>query len=450
VRVYTLILACFLSAPAGAAVGSSNSVGMNIHVGHEGFLDAARDLGVEWVRMDANWFWLEPADDAFFWTTLDTWVTRANEEPALNVYLTLAYTPEWVGRHGDSDGAFHNDVPNDDSEWVEFVEAAVTHYRALGVTHYGMWNEANLDHFFEGSVEEYVDIILVPGAAAVRNACDDCLVLGPDLAHVGDADDYLEAVLARAPAGTLDIIAHHTYNDFSETGWSIWDGDGFINVLDQQRVPGVTRRSLRQILDAAGWDGEVWITETGYRAAPPGDSGEESTQAIYVRRVLEEQLARSWYTNTFFYEIHDCGPDQPECTIDGFGLMRAVSGSPGSRDFPNDYRLKPAFDTVRQFIDDNPQIVGLPVEVDGGVDGNDLADGAGPASDGGPGPDGGPGSDGGPAEDGEIRGDPGLDEGDPGPTPASGDSLGIEGGCACAGGRALWWLIAVSLIFRRR
>ena len=81
--------------------------------------------------------------------------------------------------------------------------------RPLGVTHYGIWNEPNLDGFFEGTVQEYVDTILLPGAAAVRTGCqaagyDDCLVLGPDLAHVGEADDYLEELLSLAKHRPID------------------------------------------------------------------------------------------------------------------------------------------------------------------------------------------------------------------------------------------------------
>jgi hypothetical protein len=373
-------LAC---APALGAVGD-NSVGMNIHVGHQGFIDACADLGVRWVRMDGNWFWLEQSRDSYHFTELDTWVDRA-QAAGLQVYLTLAYTPAWEARHGDTDGEFHNDVPDTATEWAQFVRDTTAHYRARGVTHFGIWNEPNLKPFFEGSVDEYVNIILLPGAAAVRAGCQDagfsdCKVLGPDLANVGDSDDYLEAILSRIPISTFDIIAHHTYQGFVETGWNVFAGDSFMQVLDQQRCPFFCRRDLRQLLDAAGWTGEVWITETGYRAAPAGDAGEEDLQAIYVTRVLEEQLLRAWYTNTFFYEIHDCGPDQPTCTIDGYGLMRAVSGSPGTRSYPDDYRRKPAFWALQQFISDHPEITGAqpPAACGDGLD-NDadgLIDGA--------------------------------------------------------------------------
>jgi hypothetical protein len=350
-------LVVLLWPPVQAAVGD-NSVGMNIHIGRDTFIDACDDLGVGWVRMDGNWFVMEPSQDNYNWAWMDEFVDRANAK-GLKVFITLGYTPDWVPSHGEAgDGSTGDNCPDDETHWVDFVEDAVTHYRAMGVTHYGMWNEPNLDGFFDGTVEEYVDIIMVPGAAAVRRVCADCKVLGPELANVGDCDVYMENIFNRAPASTFDIITHHSYNGFTETGWNIWDGDGFINVLDDQRIPGFTRKDIRQILDAAGWTGEVWMTETGLRATPIGDSGEENRQATYYIRVLEEQLKRAWYTNTFFYEIHDCGPDQPQCTIDGYGIMRAFQGELGQREFPRDFTLKPAFHALKQFIIDHPEIVG--------------------------------------------------------------------------------------------
>ena len=73
-----------------------------------------------------------------------------------------------------------------------------------------------------------------------------------------------------------------------------------------------------------------------------------------------EQRAKAMGASTtvFFYEILDCGIDQPTCTIDGYGLIRPTGGSPGSRTFPSDFRLKPAFDALKQFIIDHPEITG--------------------------------------------------------------------------------------------
>jgi MYXO-CTERM domain-containing protein len=354
-RIFAFTLALILVSSTAYADIGDNAVGMNVHDGRQSFVDACADLGVQWVRVDGNWVILEPQDDQYNWGYLDDAVAAANDA-GINVFMTLGYNPAWVPRTGDTDGEPGNDIP-DTAAWTDFVTAAVNHFRPMGVTHYGMWNEANLTHFFEGSAQQYADVIAVPGAAAVRAACDDCLVLGPELANVGDADDFLEEVLTHAGTQTFDIITHHSYNGFPELGTQIYDGDRFFNVLDQQRFP-FTRRSLRQVLDQFGWTGEVWITETGYRTDPVDDATEEERQATYYELVLEEQLKRGWYTNTFFYEIHDCGIDQPDCDIDGFGIMRATAGSPGSRSFPADFRTKPAYDTLKDTIANTPSFQG--------------------------------------------------------------------------------------------
>ncbi|OIP42229.1 MAG: hypothetical protein AUK47_04855 [Deltaproteobacteria bacterium CG2_30_63_29] len=374
-----LVALLLLSSPTAAFAGlGDNSVGMNVHDGRIGFLDAVEDLGVTWVRMDANWFDMEPSNGNYNWH-LDPQITYAVQH-GLKVYLTLAYTPSWVARSGDTDGQFHNDIPNQ-ADWEDFVNAAVTHYSALGVTHFGMWNEPNLTSFFEGTAQQYVDIIAVPGAARVRAACPTCKVLGPDLANVGACDDYMSAVLSRIPANTFDIIAHHIYQGFPETGTACpLAGDCYYNALYQTRFPGFTRRSLRELLDAHGYAGEVWITETGYRAETLGD---EELQAVYFEQALDEQLMLPWVTNTFFYEIFDCKPDQPTCDIDGFGILHGISGTPGSRVYPTDFRKKEAFYRLQAYIDAHPELkAGLPPATqcndgidndgDGATDLNDL------------------------------------------------------------------------------
>ena len=368
-----VLLACVsvasVLAPAGARADlRDNSVGINTHVPSADLLDAVDQLGVAWIRVDANWGQLEPARDTFDWGYMDAVVDGANAR-GLHVYMTLAYTPDWVPKvaRARSDAYGGNDEPLTSAEWVAFVDSVVRRYRARGVTHFGIWNEPNLGGFWEdvAGVDPYIDKILVPGAAAVRGACGDCRVLGPDLAHVGAYDEFLDAVLTRASA-SFDIITHHSYNGFRETGWTGLSGDNFLNAIEARRS-GFTRIALRELLDNHGWTGEVWITETGYRATV-GDATDEDVQAVYVRRVLEEQLLRSWWTNTFFYEITDCGIDQPGCDIDGFGITRP--NHVGSRSFPSDYRRKPAYTEIQNFLRDNPAILSTagPTQCDDGVD----------------------------------------------------------------------------------
>ena len=378
--IFSAALALCLATTAARA---QDQVGINVHVPGADLLDLCVDAGVGWVRMDGDWLNLNPASGRYEWTALDAAVDAARTR-GLRVYLTLAYTPAWVPRvaRTRTDSGTNNDEPVTSAEWSTFVTEAVRHYRARGVTHFGIWNEPNLDGFWESAagIDAYIDKILVPGAAAVRAACTDCRVLGPDLAHVGDYHVPLDRILSRAPRA-FDILAHHIYSGWPETGITLLSGDNFLQALETRRFV-FTRPALREVLDARGWTGDVWITETGYRATPVGDAAAEGRQATYVRRVLEEQLARRWWSNTFFYEVMDCGVDQPLCDIDGFGLsrpLRAITGGP--RGYPADYRLKPAFTTLRDFIRAHPEVVsrappaqcanGLDDDGDRRIDGDD-------------------------------------------------------------------------------
>jgi hypothetical protein len=353
--VLGLALACLSSTAARGQIGTE-SVGMNTHVPSDDVLDACSDAGVLCIRVDANWRDLHRGPGDFDFGEMVRVVRGANDR-GLRVYVTLAYTPDWVPRvpRTRTDTYGGNDQPAGSSEWVAFVDAIVRRLRSLGVRHYGLWNEANLDGFWEeeAGLDAWIDTIVLPGASAVRAACGDCFVLGPELANVGESDVALDRILSRT-ASTWDIITHHSYQALTTSGGS----DSLENALVRRRSP-LTRASLREILDLHGVEREVWITETGYRAAPAGDAAEESMQRAYVLGVLDHQRRYAWWTHTFFYEIADCGVDQPGCDIDGFGLLRASRPlTAGPRSFPADYRQKPAFAALRDRLASDRALLG--------------------------------------------------------------------------------------------
>ena len=359
-----LILALTLAAaPAALADIGDNAAGINVHLPHTSLhlVDKAADLGVSWIRVDGNWEVFEPRRGAFQTEIMDRVVCRAQER-GLKVYMTLAYTPCWAVEGNrvncsDPNRPYTGYLRPAAGEYEAFVGRAVSHYaggiscgdQTATVTHFGIWNEANLTQFYEdGDTADYATRILVPGARAVHTACPDCKVLGPDLANVGEADAKLEDVLCNAQAlAGIDILTHHSYNSFEELGHFIWDGDSYDNVLDEQRFPW-TRRSLRQVMEACGATHlEVWMTETGLRAPDLGNSEQLADQATYTRLVLEAQARRPWITNTFLYEI----VDDVRSDIDGYGLYRCAQTDEGHRDPCTE---KPAGAALRDFLNAHP------------------------------------------------------------------------------------------------
>jgi hypothetical protein len=101
----------------------------------------------------------------------------------------------------------------------------------------------------------------------------------------------------------------------------IYERDSFINALDERRF-SFTRRSFVQVLSDVGLardgtpDLEVWLTETGSFVSPPQDPKGMRAQADHFMEVLNVQLARPWYTLTFFYELME-----PGFGFDGYGIV---------------------------------------------------------------------------------------------------------------------------------
>jgi len=334
-----------------------NSIGINTHIPTSDVIDACLDLGVKWIRVDNNWYQNQPTpSEPNFISALDEAVSYAIAS-RLKVFMTIAYTPGWASS-GNSDGTNSNDVPVAGT-YSEYVRKSVAHFRPMGVTHYGLWNEPNLRDFWEGTAEQYVSIIVKPGIEAIELGCadagySDCLALGPELSHGGDYDVWLQNILHQMDLQgiSFDIYTHHIYQGFPETGVQIWDGDRFFEALDHRRF-SFTRRGFIDTLVDSGHapsripDREVWITETGYRCNPPMDSGEQSTQSVYYMRVIDEQLSRAWYTNTFFYEIQDSF-DQ----IDGFGIIRRISGPDST--WSDNFEFKEAYYALKNRIASEP------------------------------------------------------------------------------------------------
>ncbi|MCB9524204.1 MAG: beta-galactosidase [Myxococcales bacterium] len=365
-------MAAALCALTGVAA-APDAVGLNAHVPTNDELDALADLGVGWVRVDGNWFTLEPAEGRYAWADMDRVVDGARAR-GLQVYMTLAYGPQWA-TEPDGDEYPHNGVPRAGT-YGRFVAAAVAHYRGR-VAHFGLWNEPNLRQFWGGNLDQYLDRVVRPGAAAVREACPDCRVLGPDIAAVSDWQDDLEYIL-RGAGDAFDIVAHHTYAGVRGTrGGAQWLCDDFQHAIDigddaicfykpgvrqvldrvdwqgpmwqsSSAVSRVLRR--RSGLDRVDWQGPMWLTETGYRTQPWDSDGEQEKQRLTVERTLALQRATPWWTHTFFYELSDCGVLQPGCPIDGYGITRRVSGPDGT--WQDNFRLKPAYTWLRQTLQD--------------------------------------------------------------------------------------------------
>jgi MYXO-CTERM domain-containing protein len=309
IRIVTVLIAVALAGPA-AAFTEECPYGVNAHQASDDALQKVADAGIGWVRFDLNWFQFEPSDNSYDWTIADRFVDKC-DQLGIHVYFTISYTPSWaVGAAcNDADPNWENWCrnahPASQSYWTDFVTAVVQRYSG-SVKHYGLWNEPNLGSFYRGTRDQYTNEILIPGSNAVHAACNDCYVLGPDLAHLrGSEWDECEGtcvplmdcecafngwnhslIEVLADAGSyIDIVTHHKYADPASEWWG--------EALDGEFIVIQLINGIKEVTDQYAPGKPVWITEFGWESTPLGEHSD-----AYAADQLEDTftgLDQVWY-----------------------------------------------------------------------------------------------------------------------------------------------------------
>ncbi|RME02473.1 MAG: hypothetical protein D6812_06235 [Deltaproteobacteria bacterium] len=317
----------------GAGVAHAAPYGINTHLPDDEVLDKVQAAGIGSIRVDFNWFAIEPSRGVYEWGAYDRIVAAARAR-GLSIFATLAYTPGWA-----NGGRPQSHPPDDVRDWTDFVATAVTRYRDE-ITFWGLWNEPNLDHFFEGTPQDYLDKILLPGAEAIRRANPSARVLGPELAHLNSLERnwalWMDAIFQGGGKGAIDIVTHHIYrDDVEELFRNLEVGEGIYP-------------SVLQVLERNGVaDKPFWLTETGWPTDDPEAGETPEQQAENYEAFLTEMLYDSRklrIDRVFFYEIID----DPTPEVPKWGILHA------------DRTEKPAYGVYQRFIAEHPN--GDPIE----------------------------------------------------------------------------------------
>src|SRR5262249_37402832 len=93
-------------------------LGLDVHLPADPLLDdISAGLGVPWVRLDFDWFRIEPEQGNFLWPEWDRTVTRFAEH-GVRMLATLAYTPAWASSHPANPR--QGDPPAQTAFWTDF------------------------------------------------------------------------------------------------------------------------------------------------------------------------------------------------------------------------------------------------------------------------------------------------------------------------------------------
>ncbi len=281
--------------------------GFNCHLPLADQLDRVRACGLAVVRVDFNWAFIEPSRGDFRWDQTDTLVDEASAR-GLWLYPTLAHPPPWAGINGGL-----NDLPRSADDWYGFVASVVRRYHPR-ITAWSLWNEPNAGPI---TPEQYVQVILMPGAAAIRTYGPGSLVCGPELMTEHSWPTWLRRCLQLGGA-SFDAISVHNYASDGRAvvrnlfggGWSWpWSDPPVIKIVQE------TGQAAKPLL----------LTETGWNTAEVT----EAQQASYYDQLMEALERRSSPASVLGYHFRD---EQPR----DWGIVH------------EDLSPKPAFYTIQR------------------------------------------------------------------------------------------------------
>jgi hypothetical protein len=303
------------SASGGTAYGLSDpALALDTPSQEAADLANMKSIGLKWVRVDADWSWLQPTQSTFDWAPLDQEV-EGIKAAGMSVDLVIDDTPTWARNAavaGDDWGE-----PASASVYGTFAGDVAARYGPMGVSAYEIWNEPNIQLFwypapnaslFTAMLKDaYAAIKAVqPGATVISGGLSPAANDGTDIAPI----TFLQDMYADGAQGSFDALGDHAYSyptlpddDETYSGWS---------QMNQ------TSPSLRSVMAANGDSAkQIWITEIGAPSAGPNGVG-TTAQAEEVTQAVAGAKSSSWIGAMFFYTYKDAASDP-----DYFGLLNA-------------------------------------------------------------------------------------------------------------------------------
>jgi Cellulase (glycosyl hydrolase family 5) len=271
-------------------------------------LEQMKSMGMNTVRVDANWYGGEPSEGNFNWSALDS-IMASVQQAGVTADLIIDGCPPWAAAAGAS-GQFAQ--PASPAQFGAWAGAVAARYGSKGADYFEVWNEPNNSQFWSPSPNPAAYTAdLVAAYAAIKAADPSSVVIsaglspGANTSSSFDPVTFLADMYADGAGGSFDAVGDHPYTFPADPDA---DSQGAWGEMDQ------TSPSLRSLMTANG-DGakKIWITEFG--APTAAEQTTELTEAITAAR------STSWIGAFYIYTWSD------QFGGGGFGLLDS-NGNP--------------------------------------------------------------------------------------------------------------------------
>ncbi len=290
-------------------------------------LSRVRHLGVGWVKVQANWEWLQPNGPNEFGQNFGLFQlhVEAAHNAGFNVMISIAKAPPWARSNQNEDGP-----PDDIGQWVNFINFLL---EKVGdeIAAIEIWNEPNLIREWTGNYPMtgagYMQIFR-PAYDAIRAFSPNIIIVTAGLAPTGDLGfavndrTFLQQMYDAGLGNYRDIaIGVHPYSwgnapdavccaPGPERGWDDQPQFFFADTI----------QDYRDIMVNNGHgDIQLWVTEFGWATwegfptpRPPGqdwmDYNSVWDQANYTIRALEIGQELGYIGPMFLWNLNFAQP----------------------------------------------------------------------------------------------------------------------------------------------
>lgn len=286
-------------------------------------LKQMKAIGIDSIRVEANWSMVQPAGPKTFgWTLLDTEIGSARAA-GLAVDLVIDGCPRWAALPGTRRDRYPH--PASVGLFARWAKDVATRYASQGAKVFEIWNEPNDTKFWQPkpSAAAYTKMLRA-AYVAIKRAEPSAFVIAGGLAPIStiggnySAIDFLKAMYADGAKRYFDAVGMHPYSfPVLPRTYEYWSGWSQMTE---------TYPSLRSLMIANG-DGRkpIWITEFG--APSNGSLGVGlKGEAVELKQGILAARVTSWIGAIYLYTWSDSG-DDPRRYGDWFGLLTS-SGRP--------------------------------------------------------------------------------------------------------------------------
>lgn len=307
----------------------------------QSWIDRSAEIGAEVIRIPGDWRMLQEAGNgqwSQWYVDEAVALVRYAGERNIKVIYEFAQTPDWAKPTGRDDGVWT--YPADPREFAEAAAYLQSRFVTAGVSRYiaawEIWNEPNVQTFWPSGayrspdeVGDGADIAVDQDAARryvrLLNAAYDALKrVDPEVTVLGGSlagTDFEYAGWMLKDGARFDGLSVHPYTRPFEDGptparpaddpekFSV--GPGLSATLNERWSFQYGMERLHTQLRAAGRNGDLWITELGWKIAGPtagwGYVPDEESQADYLKEALALIDRWGFVRAVTWFQLYDAG-----------------------------------------------------------------------------------------------------------------------------------------------